>query len=179
MTFVVLSIVLIAASVLQTLLPCYPALGNAKVPFLLCVTVYYGLNRRPEVSLTAAVLAGFLQDALSGVPLGYSCVCFGGAAWVIGRFRETVLTEALVTQLFFGAVPAFLVSLVLYLLLVRDGLLVVPFRTAAAHALGSSVLGAIACPFVCLVIGGLDRLVGNVRSTEVEVEISGLGQSYQ
>jgi len=179
MTFVVMFIVLVATSVLQTLLPSYPGLGNAKVPFLLCLVVYYGLNRRPGVSVTAAVLAGFMQDALSSVPLGYSSFCFAIAAWVVGRFRETVLTEALVTRVFFGAIPSFGVSLLLYLLLVHDGLLDVSFRLAAAHALGCGVLGAIACPVVCLLTGGLDRLVGNVRSTEVEVEISGLGQPYQ
>jgi len=176
-TFVVMFFVMIAASVLQTILPGFTALGNAKFPLLLGVVVYYSLNRPLVSAFAAAFFAGFLQDALSMVPLGYSSFCFCIAAWAIGRLRDTVLSESVVTQVFFGAISATTVSLLLYVLLVLADAVAIAPRTALAHIVGSGLLGGIVVPGICRISGGLDRLVGNIRSTDVEVEIGGLSRT--
>lgn len=177
MTFIVMFFITVAASVVQTILPAFATLGNAKCPLLLGVVVYYSLNRPSTISLSAAFLAGFLHDALSAVPLGYSSFCFCVMAWAISRFRETVLTEAVVTQAFFGAVSALSVSLLLYTLLTAGGFMALSIRGGLLHAVGSGVLGALTAPVVCRLTGSLDCQVGNVRSVEVEVDIGGLGRT--
>ena len=164
MTCVVMGFVLLSAAVLQVTVPPHALLGQAKCPFLLSVVVYYSLTRDGRVMLTAAVAAGFLQDALSPIPLGYSACCFALAGWLCGRFRHTVLTDSVVTQVFFGVVSGVAVTLCIYLLLLRADLLAVPFRWALLKAAGSGTLGAVCVPAVFMVTGRLDRLVGNVAS---------------
>jgi len=176
-TFIVMFLVMIASAVLQTILPPFAALGGAKFPLLLGVTVYCSLNRPAGFALTAAFLAGFLQDALGAVPLGYSSFCFCIAALAVGRLRATVLSESLVTQVFFGAASAASVSLLLGMLLTLAGVAKIGLRPALAHFLGSGLLGGMCAPAVCRLSGALDRLVGNVRTTEVEVDIGGLGRT--
>jgi rod shape-determining protein MreD len=178
-TCVILLLVLTASAVMQALLPGFLVLGQAKFPFLLAVVLYHALNRGAPVMLAVAVLAGFLQDSLSPVPLGYSPFCFCVIGALTARFRDTVLTEAFVTQAFFGALTGCCATVMLYVLLVREGLVHVPFRIVVLKMFGSAVLGSVSVPFVFLVMGRLDRLVGNVKEAEVEVSIDEFGGPTQ
>ena len=150
----------------QTLLPPCAFLGQAKFPFLMAVVLYYALNRETYVMLVAALCAGLLQDALSYMPLGYSVCCFSVVGWIAGRFRKLVLTESLVTPVFFGGAGGTVVVLVIYVLLARDGAVSYPPGAVAVKVIGAGILGMISTPVLFLVARKLDLIVGNVDVRE-------------
>jgi len=166
MTPVVLLLALIGAAVVQVLAPAHAALGQVKAPALLAVVVYYALNRRFAVTMTAALLAGVLQDALSLVPLGYSSLLFMGAGAAMSRYREQMESESVVTAAFFGAATAAVVAVLMSLLLAHAGRFVWRPGPVVLRVAGSAVLGLVVTPAVFLVVGGLDRRVGNVEQKE-------------
>lgn len=171
MTWVIMIFVLIVAAVVQTLLPGHVLLGQAKFPLLLAVVLYYALNRETSTMAAAAFLAGLLQDALSPIPLGYSAFCFCVVGWGAGRFRDLVITESLITQVFFGAVAGVIVTVILYLLLLQGGLVACSASWVVLKAVGTGVLSMLCTPVMFRVTNELDRLVGNVRiGAEVEKE---------
>ncbi|MDA0991039.1 MAG: rod shape-determining protein MreD [Verrucomicrobia bacterium] len=165
MTALVMLMGLVVASVLQTELPAVTLMGQAKVPLLLCVVIYYALERNHLVMLLAGVAAGFLQDALSLVPLGYSSTCFCLCGWLMSLFRRLVLTDSWMTQIIFGLAGAMMVTLLQFLLLLQSGLVDLPFSTVILKVLGTAVFGGIAAPFVYAGLGVLDRTCGNVALT--------------
>lgn len=164
MTPVVMVMTLMLGAVVQTLSPAYPALGQAKAPVLLAVVVYYALNRTSAVMVCAALLAGFLQDALSSIPLGYSSAVFVVAGWLISRYRNLVNTESAVTPLFFGAIAGSSVLLLMTLLLARAGLVYIMPGRLLLKLLGAGFLCMLATFVVFLLLGALERMVGNVRT---------------
>ncbi len=168
MTWVVMAISIGLAGMLQLLLPGPLWLGQAKWPLLLGVVVYYALQHDAEVLWPAALLAGFLQDALSPSPLGVSSGCFLLAGWAIARLRPLLLVDSVVTQAFFGGVAAFGVGL-LWQLWLRDGRDGLSAWNALHRLAGLGVEGALSAPLMFWMTGGLDRMVGNVHPAK-EVE---------
>lgn len=162
MTALIMAIGLLGAAVAQTLAPGLPALGLAKLPLLYCVVLYYAMERERTTLLIAGIGAGFLHDALSAIPLGYSTCCFCLVGWYVSRFRRLVLTDSAMTQIFFGALTAPAASALLYLLLLKDGLVGLPFPAVLLKLFGTAVLGGACAPLVFYSLGNLDRIVGNV-----------------
>jgi len=171
MTGVVLLVSLLAAAVVQELSPAYGALGQVKAPVLLAVVVYYAFNRRFAIAMTAGLLAGVLQDAMSLVPLGYSSLLFMGAGAAISRYREQMESESVVTAGFFGAATAGSLALLMSLLLAHAGRFVWRPGPVLLRAAGSAVWGLAVTPVVFLLVGGLDRRVGNVEQREDVAEL--------
>ena len=169
MTWVIMIVVLTGGAVVQTLLPATIFLGEAKCPFLLAGVLYYALNRETNVMLAAAFWAGFLQDALSPIPLGYSSFCFCVVGWAASRFRNLVIIESSVTQVFFGGMSGIIVTIILYVLLVKEGLITHPAGHIMLKTAGTGILAMICTPIMFALTGRLDHLVGNVR-IGVEVE---------
>lgn len=168
MNALVMLLMLVAAAVAQLMMPAIPGLGQAKWPFLLGLVVYYALHRPLEVVLMGGLLAGFLQDSLSPLPLGSSSFCFMLAGWIVSRFQTLVMSDAVVTQAFFGAAVAGGVGLALQGVLAGD-VWAVGFLSVAHRLLGVTLEGALAAPVMCRLAGRLDRLVGNtVLSKDVE-----------
>jgi rod shape-determining protein MreD len=161
--WIVMAIVLMVGGLLQFLLPGYAVLGQAKFPFLLAAALYYALNWDVGVMLVAALGAGLLQDILSPIPLGYSAFCFCLVGWISNRWRSLILTDAMITPVFFGGIVSMVVMLLLYILLVRGDLIEVTLGGLILRMIGAGILGMISTPLVFLLAGGLDRLVGNVE----------------
>ena len=153
-----------AAAVLQTVWPAAVVTGQAKCPFLLSVVLYYALAYDLGIMLVAGLVAGFLQDALSNIPLGYSAVCFCAAGAVVSRFRALVSTESPWPLAFFGALSSVAVTLGIYILLRLQGLIVCPSGWLARKIVWTSVFGALCAPVVFGADRALDRLVGNVAA---------------
>lgn len=167
MTWVVMALMLGLASIAQVMLPASDWLGQSKWPFLLGLVVYYALHRRLDVVLVGCFAAGFMQDVLSPIPLGTSSCCFLLAGWIVSRFQTLVMSDAVVTQAFFGAAVAGGVGLVLQGVL--HGAIGTGMLSAGHRVLGYSLAGAVTAPVMCRLAGGLDRLVGNILpSKEVE-----------
>ena len=153
-----------AAAVLQTCWPAAAMTGQAKCPFLLSVVLYYALAHDAGTMLIAGLVAGFFQDALSDIPLGYSSACFCLAGLVVGRFKTLVSTESPWPLAFFGAVSSAVVMLGMYVLLRTEGLIACPAGWLARKILWTSVFGALCTPVMFGADRALDRLVGNVAA---------------
>ncbi len=179
MSWLVMVIGLGAAFLLQSCLPGYALLGGARFPLLLSVVLYYSLRRGPEAMAVSACLAGFMLDSGSLMPIGFSCVCFIAIGWYVGRFREFVISDAAVTQAFFGALSAALLTLVQALYLHSVGQVAVSVPQVLLKILGSALLGTLTAPFVFLCLKALERAVGAVhQSRDIEETLGGeFGQS--
>lgn len=166
MTSIVLFMSLLWGTVFQVLWPPVVVLGLVKPPFLLAVVLYYTLNRGPALMLCAAVCAGFLQDATSLVPLGYSSAVFVAAGWLSGRYRRLVVAESWMTPLVFGGVTGAVVVLALSLLLTATGEVSMLPRRLALKMVGSAGLGAVTTWAVFALLSRVERMVGNVRTVD-------------
>lgn len=164
MVWIVMIVSISIASVLQALVPGWAFFSQARFPFLLAVVLYYALSHEMGLALLVALIAGVIHDSLSLIPLGYTVVSFGVAALIVGRFRDLVLAESMITASFFGAVAGGLLSVALYIALTRQGLLDVGLGRMALKAIGSSILGLVTVPAVFLAVGFADRLVGNTEA---------------
>lgn len=166
MSWVVLVMVILGGTVLQTLLPALHLLADSKLPILPGIVIYYALTRHSGYALTAGLLAGFLQDAVSPIPMGLSTLTFCLLAWVTGRFRNLVMPDSMLPPMLFGAVGGAATTLLLYILLVRHQPSSWPAGWVATKILGTGLLGIFCTPMAFLTVGWLDRKLGNVAAKE-------------
>jgi rod shape-determining protein MreD len=157
MFWILMSLVLLVATLLQAHLPGIVFFGGARWPVLGSVVLYYALNHRRAAGLTAGLVAGLLLDMLSLVPAGYSVLLFCVMAMVAGRYRRLVLPEASVTAAFFGGLSGLLYASLLYGVLAHGTLQGCPPVLALARLVGGAVTGALAAPVVFLVMSALHR----------------------
>lgn len=169
MTWVIMFFGVMAAGFLQVVLPGPAWLGQAKWPLLLAVVIYYALQRETEVMLVAGVFAGFVQDALSPATLGLSAVVFVLIGWSLTRFRELVMSEAMVTQAFFGLTGAVVAGFGQWVLLAGTREVALPAADVLHKLAGLAVEGLVCTPPVFSAMSRLDRMVGNTRTAK-EVE---------
>jgi len=161
--------VMVLGSVVQALLPPWPV-TQAKAPVLLALVVFHALMRPRGQAITAAVLAGFLQDANTEMPLGYTSLAFLLAVWVIHHFRDEMYVLHPITHILCGALAAGTVILLQALMLVvflRDPLFGLGGYTVLLRIAGTAVLGAIVTPVAFSLLRGLDRYLGYVDEREV------------
>ena len=157
---------LICSAVLQAVAPSSPLLGEARIPLLLSVVMYYGLARDLRLMVFAGIVGGFFQDALGLLPLGYSSFVYCLVGWAMSRFKDIVFVHEAVTHMLFGALGAAAAVLMMYGLISMAELQAYPFASALHKALGSFVLGAVVAPFVFIASKRLDQWVGNVQEKE-------------
>ncbi len=153
--WMLMSLVLLTATLLQAHLPRIAFLGGARWPVLCCVVLYYALNHRRTAGLVAGLVAGLLMDMLSLVPAGFSVLLFCAMAMVAGRYRRLVLTEAAVTAAFFGGLSSLLYAGLLYGVLAQGGLQGTPPVLALARLVGGALTGGLAAPVVFLMLSRL------------------------
>jgi rod shape-determining protein MreD len=173
MTYILMTLILLTGAVIQTLSPAYAPLGQAKAPVLLACVLYYALNRDARVMLVAAAVAGFIQDSLSGIPLGYSSSIFALLGWFSGRYRELVMAESIMTPVIFGGVMGSAGMLLQGLLLLHAGTITWRVDWMLLRILGGGVLGAITAPVVFYLAHVLERAVGNIETKETIGEVGG------
>ncbi|HOW97432.1 MAG TPA: hypothetical protein P5567_09135 [Kiritimatiellia bacterium] len=161
MKTMVLLFALIVGAVVQALAPNWRVMGQAHMPVMLGIVLYYCLSPDRALMWLAAVLAGFLQDALGQIPLGYSSFCFCLVALVVSRFREDVFAGDVLMHAVSGALSAGAVTLALSVLLTRDGAVILSAGRLALKLIGSILLGAVVVPVVFHALAGADRMLGN------------------
>lgn len=155
---------LVCAALVQALLPAWDWFGQAKAPVLLMLVVYYALTRGRGWMLTAAVGAGLLQDALGIIPLGYSACLFAAIGLFVQRYRDEIFGFGVVTHIVIGGLAAGVVTFLLALLLVKDGLVVWEPAWVLSKILGAAGLGALSGPLVFRAIEHLDVRLGNLEA---------------
>lgn len=161
MTTVLLFLSLVLGAVLQAVWPAWEALGQSKLPVLFAVVMYYAMTRKPVTALVAALFAGFLQDALSEIPLGYSSFVFLVFAGLIIHFRELIFIQHTLTHIVVGALGFFFCNLMLFILLRAGGHVLVSGSWLLGKMLGSLVLGTIAVPIFFALLSSVDRGLGH------------------
>jgi rod shape-determining protein MreD len=167
MIWLVMFFVSVVCGLLQALLPPSAVLGQAKLPLLLAVTVYYALNHNTATASVSALMCGTIHDLMSFIPLGQTAVVYLFAAILAGRFRRLVHGDEIHTTAMFGGLAAFICTLISYRLLARIDLVSISAGKLWYKAAGGLVLGAVSSPFVCLFLHKIDSMVGNIATTEV------------
>ena len=167
MTLIVMALGLIVCAMLQSAIPAIAVLGEATVPAVQALVLYYALVRPPWTLLVSALAGGVLLDSLSlGVPLGVSTFCFAIAGVFAARFRHLVFSDSFVTASVFGAGTAVVIQAVTYLMLWSKGLVSLPVWWVLLKVAGSGVLAAVVSPLIFAVMRKVDRMVGNIQYVE-------------
>jgi rod shape-determining protein MreD len=172
MTWLMMGFFLVLAVALQTQVPGAAIFAQAKIPFLLSLSLYYAMCRTAPVMLVSAFAAGLLQDLLSPMPLGLSAAAFVVVCVLLSSIRSVLQTDSLITQVVFGAAASMLCAVAAWLILDAAELISYPWKWALLKVLSTGGFGAICTPIVFRLVGGLDRLVGNTRG-EAGVEEEG------
>jgi cell shape-determining protein MreD len=160
MMLITMMVVLFCCAVLQALLPAWAWFGFVKAPLLMGAVMYYAFTRGRGMVLSAAVLAGVMQDALGMIPLGYSSACFCIVGLLVQRFRGVVFVFRSVTHVVMGGLGNGLTTLVLVLLLAHDQLLAWVPGWTLSKLVGAIALGALTVPLVFRTIELLELKLG-------------------
>lgn len=171
MNLIVMAMLLVAATVLQAGVPVPAFMGQARPPLLLAVVLYYALNREGALWLVAALAAGFLQDALSEIPLGVSVLAFAAAGHLAGRSSDLITREHPLPHALIGAAASAGVTAALFVVLRATGRLGCPVTWALLKTAWMAGWGLLIVPAVCLAADRLDAYAGNV---DVWEDVTGL-----
>jgi rod shape-determining protein MreD len=163
MNLLVLVVAVVLCALAQALLPSWEFLGGAKPPVLLGAVIYYALVRPRGLAVTAALLAGLLQDSLDQIPLGFSAWTFCVLAILVTHYQRKIFGNHWVTHMMLGAAASAGMVFTLYALLLTRGTLERPLSSAVAMALGVMVLGLFVIPLVFKLVERLDHIVGNLE----------------
>lgn len=166
MSALALAFALLMGAVLQAVLPAPAWTGFAPTPILASLVVYYALLRSRGTLIFAAVLAGIVEDSLGQMPLGYTSFFYALAGLGVEYFRETVVVRQWTTHVMFGAVVNLAVSLAIFLLLAKDGLVSPPAPLVALRLAGAFVLGGVTAPIVFHAMQSLEETLGIVEAEE-------------
>ena len=163
MNLIVMMGLLVFALQVQLNVPSYGWLGEARVPAVMAVVLYYALQREPWLIMLSSILGGLLIDSQSiGIQLGVFVFFFCITALIASRFRDLVFNESLVTAACFGSVSAVIINFAVYLVLIQDGSIHAPLWWAGLKIFGSGVLGLLVTPVIFKAARSLDVAVGNV-----------------
>jgi len=164
---VVIILSLVLAAVLQTVWPAWESMGGSRLPLFVSVVLYFTLTRSMTMAVIVSVLAGLFQDALCGIPLGYSSFVFVLITAMLNQFKDLLFAYQVLTQIFFGAIACVLSTLFLYILLRYGGHVHVLPGLLMGKLIGSLILGMFVVPLTCRVLESFDRGLG-----------TGIGERY-
>jgi rod shape-determining protein MreD len=153
---------LFMAAVLQAVIPVSGWLGQARLPIMLGVVIYYSLVYRLSWIVVVAVLAGLVEDSLSFAPLGYTAFVYAAGGALIEHYRDLMLTRQVVTHVVIGAVFSAAVTGAVYGLLAASGGIEFSGGQLLWKSAGSLLTGGLVAPLVFRVLTGMDRMLGNV-----------------
>ncbi len=167
MSYIVMALVLLISIVLQSLFQPIHFLGGASYPFLCSVVLYYGFMHGRGMMMVSALAAGVLYDSLSPMmPLGYSSVCFAAVIWMAGMFRSYVISDSVLTPMFFGMVCSIAVNIMMWLMLVSSDVVDMSFWQMLLKSAGTGVIALVVTPVIFSLAGRMDRLVGNIEEVD-------------
>ena len=159
MRALVMGMLLLAAAVLQPVLPLVLGSHWMLPPLLIAVVVYYALLDSRGWAMTAALLAGILLDALGRAPLGGSAFILLCGAGGIHSVRAQVYRNSWLTQALLGGGLSMIYALLSGLLLWVTGNLSLPARILGRVPL-QGLAGLLVTPPVCVLARCLDQALG-------------------
>lgn len=170
MNLIVMGLSLIGAGVIEMVCPVSALLGQAKPPLVMCLVLYYALNRSLALMLGAALLGGVMSDSLTALPLGVSSLGLLAVGLVARLYREVVFSGRWITHMVFGALAGISMTLVVYgvLWLTEEWTRELSGIRVILNVLGVGVYGLVLIPVVYRLMEGLERRVGNLEMGTVE-----------
>lgn len=170
MNLIVMALAVIVAVLVETVCPVSALLGQAKPPLVMCLVLYYALDRPRSLMLGAAILGGVVSDSMNAMPLGYSTLCLMGVGLLARAYRDVVFTGRWITHMVFGALAGLGMTLALYglLWLTDSGVRSLSVAWVFLKILGAGIYGVILAPVVFRLMEPLDRMVGNMEMKVAE-----------
>lgn len=159
-------VALVVGAALQVAIPTPSWIGHSHLPVLLGIVIYYALLRDRALMVACAILAGLLEDSLGRTPLGFTSFAYCLAGWIIDAFRDTVLVRQFSTHAVFGAAANAGITVLIFLLLFKDGLVGFAPLWLLAKIVGTLALGALIVPLVVVLMTWLEQMVGNMEEGE-------------
>lgn len=167
MTAAIMVFLLLAGALLQSVMPAAAFLGLSKPPILASVALYYALVHSRGMAVTAAILAGVVQDSLSLFPVGTSALCLVVFGLLVVETRETMFRDSLFTVAVLGAASAAFTTLGLYGMLSLNSLAAdIPPWWVVLKTGGNALLGLGAAPIVWWMTSTLEHHVGLTAADE-------------
>lgn len=150
---------LVAGSLIQTVLKPWGLFGSLEMPVLTGLIVCISLHTDTTRALYAAGLAGLLHDAFCPAPLGLAIPFFVLLAAGINRVRYEVFGDLMVTYILLGLVAAGVETVYYAAVFSLSGLRPVAFRLLTMRLAGGLLAGAIVVPLVALIVLRLRSLI--------------------
>lgn len=165
MNILILLLSTIIAAILQYYLPGWSFFADSKYPFLYAVVIYFGLYGSVQFLILAAIIAGGMCDILSRMPLGYSCILFGLAAFLLRCQTSDFSEEGVVfSASLFGGILIFVIIIIEYFLLKERNMINFSFSYGLIKGIGNGLQALFVIPLTLHVVGYIDKsLTGNSR----------------
>ncbi len=153
-----ITLLLLAGTLLQTVLPVWNAFGALEMPVLTGLVICIALHTDRAQMLYAAVLAGLLHDAFCPAPLGLSIPFFTGLAAGVNWIRSEVFGDLPATYAVLGVFAAILEAVYYALVFSLSGLRPVYGGLLMQRLAGGLMAGAVVVPLVSLMVLQLQHL---------------------
>ena len=88
-----------------------PTILGLRLELLPAIVVYSALTFRHSRAIALAIIAGFVQDSLSGAPFGLTAIAYGGVAGLITSLRDVLDRDLPWVHMGAGAVASATASL--------------------------------------------------------------------
>ena len=152
MNRLLITLLLLAGTSLQTLLPGPAWLGSHEWPILLALTLCVALRADRARAVYTGVLAGLLHDAFCPAPLGYSLPFFLLIALGVYAIREEVFGDNILTYTVIGPLAGLLQTVYFSILFAAAGMRPLGAGSLTIRLLGSFLLGALTAPLVYMLL---------------------------
>ncbi len=150
-------------ALVQLSLPPWPIFGGIKPPVLASFALYYALHRSPRGMWIAVFWAALLHDGLDLGGFGPALIGFPVIGVLAHRVRLEIFIDGTVTQMFFGAVGAMLLTFLTLLIYSASGQRPFHFGHALLRLVGSGLLGMVTLPLVSLTMNTLENILPKKR----------------
>lgn len=157
MNRLLITLLLLTGSLIQTMLPPWNAFGGIELPVLTGILICIALHAECASVLYAAVLTGLLHDALSPAPLGLSIPFFILLSAAIHRIRHEVFNDLAVTYAICGAGAALLNAVYYTLVFLLSGLRPMSFSLVVVRLAGGLIAGVVIVPLTARIISKITR----------------------
>jgi hypothetical protein len=158
-----ITLLLVAGTLVQTMLPPWGSFGSMELPILSGLLICIALHSERSEMIYAAVLTALLHDAFCPAPLGLSIPFFMALALGVHRIRDEVFGDLPATYAILGAVSAVFETFYYAIIFSLSGLRSVSFGLLALRLAGGLMVGIVIVPLTAFIVLKLKRLNARKR----------------